>query len=168
MRPGCRPQATFLDEIIKKPGIRIGSSQMSGPVLPRTLTIVIPALNEAEAIARTITSCLEASEEIERVAGLDAVEIIVVSDGSTDRTAEIARSFADVKVIVFEQNRGYGAAIREGFRQGKGALVGFLDADGTYDPVYFAEMCRIALKEGADIVLGSRMGPGSKMPVIRQ
>jgi glycosyltransferase involved in cell wall biosynthesis len=125
-------------------------------------------LNEAEAIARTITNCLEASEEIERVAGLDAVEVIVVSDGSTDRTTEIARGFADVKVIVFEGNRGYGAAIQEGFRQGKGSLVGFLDADGTYDPVYFAEMCRIALKEGADIVLGSRMGPGSKMPVIRQ
>ena len=46
---------------------------------------------------------------------------------------------------MFEQNRGYGAAIKEGFRQGTGKLVGFLDADGTCDPRYFAEMSRVAL-----------------------
>jgi glycosyltransferase involved in cell wall biosynthesis len=135
---------------------------------PQTLTIVIPALNEEEAIAGTLTRCLEARAEIKRTAGLDGIEIIVVSDGSTDRTVEIARSFDDVEVIVFEQNRGYGAAIKEGFRQGRGSLVGFIDADGTCDPRYFAEMCRVALEEQADIVLGSRMGPDSKMPRIRK
>lgn len=133
-----------------------------------SLTIVIPALNEEEAIAGTISRCLEARREIAKAAGLEAVEIIVVSDGSTDRTAEIAGSFNDVKVIVFERNRGYGAAIMEGFRQGSGTLVGFLDADGTCDPRYFAEMCRLALKERFDIVLGSRMGPESKMPKLRR
>ena len=71
-------------------------------------------------------------------------------------------------MIVFEQNRGYGAAIKEGFRQGRGSLVGFIDADGTCDPRYFAEMCRVALEEEADIVLGSRMGPDSKMPSVRK
>jgi glycosyltransferase involved in cell wall biosynthesis len=134
----------------------------------RSLTIVIPALNEEEAIASTITRCLAAREEIKNAADLDHVEIIVVSDGSTDRTAEMARGFSDIGVIEFEQNRGYGAAIKEGFRQGNGSLVGFLDADGTCDPHYFAEMSRVALEEGADIVLGSRMGPDSKMPRIRK
>ena len=116
-----------------------------------TLTIVIPALNEEEAIGRTITRCLEARAIIKRTAGLDDVELIVVSDGSTDRTVEIARAFNDISVIVFETNRGYGAAIKEGFRQGKGSLVGFIDADGTCDPVYFAEMCRVIVQEGADL-----------------
>lgn len=133
-----------------------------------TLTVVIPALNEEEAIGSTITRCLDARGEIKEVAGLDDVEIIVVSDGSTDRTVEIARGFDEVKVIVFEQNRGYGAAIKEGFRQGRGELVGFIDADGTCDPRYFAEMARVAVEDEADVVLGSRLGPTSKMPRIRK
>ena len=88
---------------------------------PKVLTIVIPALNEEGAIGRTITRCLEARVSIMREAGLDGVEIIVVSDGSTDRTVEIAQGFEPIKVIVFEKNRGYGAAIMEGFRHGAGA-----------------------------------------------
>ena len=133
-----------------------------------SLTIVIPALNEEDAIASTITRCLEARSEIMATAGLSGVEVIVVSDGSTDRTAEIAQGFSEVKVIVFEQNRGYGAAIKEGWRQGQGDLVGFLDADGTCDPRYFADMCHIVIDEMADVVLGSRLGPDSKMPPLRR
>ena len=71
-------------------------------------------------------------------------------------------------MIVFEKNRGYGAAIKEGFRCGRGALLGFLDANGTCDPRYFAEMCRVAIEDQAEIVLGSRMGVDSKMPRIRK
>ena len=56
----------------------------------RGLTIVIPALNEEEAIADTIERCLAASDAIRDAAGLEFVETIVVSDGSTDRTVEIA------------------------------------------------------------------------------
>ena len=133
-----------------------------------SLTIVIPALNEEGAIGQTIARCLEARPHIERHGGVTEVEIVVVSDGSTDRTVEIARSFEEVRVIVFEKNRGYGAAIKEGWRQGKGTLLGFLDADGTCDPNYFAEMCRLVGQENADVVLGSRLGPESKMPPIRR
>jgi glycosyltransferase involved in cell wall biosynthesis len=133
-----------------------------------TLTIAIPALNEEEAIGHTISRCLEARNEIEQAANLESVEIIVVSDGSTDRTVEIAQSFEDVKVIIFEQNRGYGAAIKEGFRHGTGSLVGFLDADGTCDPRYFADMCRAAIEYNADVILGSRLGPESKMSFVRK
>lgn len=135
---------------------------------PPSLTIVIPALNEEGAIGGTIARCLAAREHIKGAAGLAHVEIVVVSDGSTDRTAEIAKSYEDVQVLVFEKNRGYGAAIKEGWRQGRGNLLGFLDADGTCDPIYFAEMCRVAVEESADVVLGSRLGPGSKMPRIRR
>src|SRR5262245_45714081 len=78
---------------------------------PNSLTIVIPALNEEEAIGGTISRCLAARERIMAAAGLAAAEVVVVSDGSTDRTAEIAQSFQEVKLIIFEKNRGYGAAI---------------------------------------------------------
>jgi glycosyltransferase involved in cell wall biosynthesis len=135
---------------------------------PNSLTIVIPALNEEEAIASTITRVLAARDRIKAAADLADVQVIVVSDGSTDRTAEIAQGFQEVQVIIFEKNRGYGAAIKEGFRQGKDSLVGFLDADGTCDPEYFAQMCRVAVEDSADVVLGSRMEPDSKMPKIRR
>jgi glycosyltransferase involved in cell wall biosynthesis len=133
-----------------------------------SLTIVIPALNEEGAIGDTVKRCLEARNDIASQAGLSGIEIVVVSDGSTDRTAEIAKSFADVNVIVFEENRGYGAAIKEGWKQGRGTLLGFLDADGTCDPRFFAAMCRMAIAEDADVVLGSRLGPNSKMPTVRR
>lgn len=132
------------------------------------LTIVIPALNEEDAIGETISRCLAESDYIKQESGIADVEVIVVSDGSTDRTAEIARSFAEVRVIEFEQNRGYGAAIKEGWRQGTGSLLGFLDADGTCNPRFFADLCRLCTNESVDVTLGSRLGPESQMPPVRK
>jgi hypothetical protein len=134
---------------------------------PHVLTVVIPALNEEDAIGSTIQRCLDARAHIIERSGVEEVEIIVVSDGSTDRTEEIARSFEEVTVLVFVENRGYGAAIQKGFELGKGDLVSFLDGDGTCDPRCFADLCRAIDEQNADLVLGSRMGKGSKMPLIR-
>jgi glycosyltransferase involved in cell wall biosynthesis len=136
------------------------------------LTIVIPALNEEQAIGATIQRCLDARTGICQVGRVRDVEIIVVSDGSTDRTAAIAQDIAAreaaVRVIVFEKNRGYGAAIKEGFAQGRGELVSFLDADGTCDPVCFGELCRVLQAEDAAVALGSRMQKGNRMPRLRR
>ncbi len=137
---------------------------MNHPVL----TIVIPALNEEESIGMTIERCLAARAGIASTAGLEDVEIIVVSDGSTDRTAEIARSYDEVRVIEFRENQGYGAAIKTGWQAGRGDLLGFLDADGTCDPWYFGELCAVTAIGKADVALGSRMGPDSQMPRIRR
>lgn len=132
-----------------------------------TLSIVIPALNEEAAIGSTIARCLEARAHIEKAGGVDAVEIWVVSDGSSDRTEEIARGFPEVGVLAFDRNRGYGAAIKCGFAHARGELVGFLDADGTCDPNVFAELCAALERGPADVALGSRMGAGSEMPWVR-
>lgn len=133
-----------------------------------TLTVVIPALNEEKAIAATLTRCLAVSESVRVEAGLKNIEWIVVSDGSTDKTVEIAKSFANVTVVVFPINQGYGAAIQRGFETGTGDLLAFLDADGTCDPACFAAMCLQILDDHAEVVLGSRMGSDSKMPRIRR
>ncbi len=141
-----------------------------GEPLPRRpqLTIVIPALDEEEAIGETIARCLAAREEIRRSAGVGEIQVIVVSDGSTDRTAEIAKSYTEIDVIEFIENQGYGAAIKAGWERGGGDLLSFLDADGTCDPSWFAPMCRRIVDGGDDVVLGCRMGPGSKMPHVRR
>lgn len=133
-----------------------------------SLTIVIPALNEEEAIGGTIRATLDARDSILRSAGLSAIEVVVVSDGSTDRTADISRSFREVCTISFEENRGYGAAIKEGWHRGTGSLLGVLDADATCDPCFFSELCIAAIEQSADVVTGSRMGPTSKMPRLRR
>ena len=133
----------------------------------QVLTIVIPVLNEEEAIGDTIQRCLEARHHIIASSLVDDVEIIVVSDGSTDRTEEIAKSFEEVKVIVFAVNRGYGAAIKCGWEHGRGDLLSFLDGDGTCDPNSFSDLCNALEDQGADLALGSRMGPESEMPLIR-
>ncbi|UCF34965.1 MAG: glycosyltransferase family 2 protein, partial [Phycisphaerales bacterium] len=59
-------------------------------------------------------------------------------------------------------------AIKEGFEQGSGDLVAFLDADGTCDPNFFAELCAALIREEAAVAIGSRMGPRSKMPAVRR
>jgi glycosyltransferase involved in cell wall biosynthesis len=137
---------------------------MSGP---HVLTIVIPALNEEEAIGETIRRTLAAREHITATSPVGDLDVVVVSDGSSDRTEEIAKGFEDVTVLVFEKNRGYGAAIKCGFEHGRGDLVSFLDADGTCDPKIFADLCRALDEQEAHLVLGSRMGPGSEMPFVR-
>lgn len=132
------------------------------------LSIVIPAYNEEEAIAGIIRRCLAERENIVRETPVDDVEVIVVNDGSRDRTAEIAGQFPDITLISYEKNRGYGAAIKSGFEKATGTLVAFLDADGTCDPRYFIDMCKKMAEEDADIVIGSRMTAASRMPLIRK
>ena len=131
------------------------------------LTIVIPALNEEEAIGGTIERCLAARAEI-CTTGVTSVRIVVVSDGSTDRTPQIASSYPEVDVVVFPKNRGYGAAIKAGWNRGGGELRRFLDADGTCDPRFFVPMCRQVLDHGQDVVLGCRMSAESQMPAVRR
>jgi len=135
---------------------------------PKCLSIIIPALNEEEAIRGTINRCLSARNEIKSEAGLEHVEIIVINDGSTDLTAEIAQSFANITLINLEANKGYGAAIKHGFSIASGDLLGFLDGDGTCEPRFFVSLCKTLIETSSDIVTGSRMHNKSKMPRIRR
>jgi len=133
------------------------------------LAIAIPALNEEQSIAAIIERCLAARETIIAGSAVTEVTITVVSDGSTDRTAEIAARYRDqIELIVFDQNRGYGAAIKAAWQASHAELLGFLDADGTCDPLFFTDLCRCLCEEDADVVLGSRLGPDSRMPAIRR
>lgn len=133
------------------------------------LLIAIPALNEEASIESIIERCLEARETIISCSPIDEVEITVVSDGSTDRTVELAQPFVDqIDLIVFEQNRGYGAAIKEAWSRSDADVLGFLDADGTCEPVFFAELCTTLERDDADVALGCRINPDSEMPLLRR
>lgn len=131
------------------------------------LSVVIPAYNEEhgiDSIARRVLATREGLAEV----GVDGLEVLIVDDGSRDRTAEVASAIDGVTLIRHPRNRGYGAALKTGFSKARGDLVGFLDADGTYPPEYFPELCRLVMN-GSDLVIGSRMaGAASEMPLTRR
>src|SRR5258707_10733082 len=109
---------------------RSASASTNSPVLANErlkLLIAIPALNEEDSIAQTIQRSLAARERILSNSPVTEVEITVVSDGSTDRTVELASRYLDrIRLIVFERNRGYGAAIKEAWAQSDAELLAFL------------------------------------------
>jgi len=135
------------------------------------LSVVIPAYNEERGIAEIIQRVLEVKDSLVEV-GVDDLDLIVVDDGSRDQTADITAEIADqreeVRLINHAKNQGYGAALKTGFSHARGDLIGFLDADGTYPPEYFPQLCAAAMN-GSDLVIGSRMsGAASQMPVTRR
>ena len=131
------------------------------------LSVVIPAYNEENGIAEIAWRVLSVEPALKNV-GVERLELLVVDDGSRDRTAEVAQGIEGVRLIRHLKNRGYGAALKTGFSKARGELIGFLDADGTYPPEYFPQLCRVAL-DGADLVIGSRMaGEDSQMPFTRR
>jgi glycosyltransferase involved in cell wall biosynthesis len=133
------------------------------------LLIAIPALNEEESIEAIIERSLEARADIIARSPITQVDVTVVSDGSTDRTVSLARKYTDtIKLIVFEQNRGYGAAIQQAWLESDADLLGFLDADGTCEPRFFGDLARALAAQGADVALGCRLNQDSEMPLIRR
>lgn len=135
------------------------------------LSVVIPAYNEEDGIADIMGRVLSVRDDLSKV-NVSSLELLVVNDGSRDRTAEIAQQIAEqeigVRVISHPTNLGYGAALKTGFSQATGDLIGFLDADGTYPPEFFPVLCEKALN-GSDLVIGSRMaGAESEMPTTRR
>lgn len=149
-------------------GLRLSTTQKIERFPIVTLSLILPAYNEEKAIADTIRQCLDAKEALLEKTGLDDVEFIVVSDGSTDGTTRIAAEFEpDIRLISYPDNRGYGAAINTGFQNAKGDLLGFMDADATINPTELAKLVNEIQRTGADICLGSRLGPDSRMPLVR-
>jgi glycosyltransferase involved in cell wall biosynthesis len=132
-----------------------------------TLSVVIPAYNEESGIEEIARRVLAVGDDLCRV-GIEELELLVVDDGSRDATARIAASIPGVRLIRHSINKGYGAALKTGFNEARGELIGFLDADGTYPPEYFPQLCSVAMNS-ADLVIGSRMaGAESQMPVTRR
>src|SRR4051812_45193683 len=126
------------------------------------VSVVIPCLNEEASIQRCVTEARRALES----QGCKG-EVIVADNGSDDRSAELAGEAG--AVVVHEPRRGYGSAYLAGFSAAQGEYIVMADADLTYD---FADIPRFVSKldEGADLVMGDRMGgiqPGA-MPWLHR
>jgi dolichyl-phosphate beta-glucosyltransferase len=118
-----------------------------------TVSIVVPAYNEAGRIAETVRKI----DAFVRQSPL-AFELIIVDDGSTDHTAEIVRSLGTkgLRVIRNDENHGKGYTVRQGVLAASGKYVLFTDADLSAPIEELNKLLEIAIREGADVVIGSR------------
>ena len=128
----------------------------------KTLSIVIPAYNEE----KTLGDILKKVIEVKLVTDFSK-EIIIVNDGSTDNTLEIAEQFAklnaNVIVIKNPKNMGKSQSVRNGILRSTGDYVVIQDADLEYEPQDFADMLSRAIENNYDVVYGNRFGRQNKI-----
>ncbi len=114
-----------------------------------TISVIIPAYNEERTIGEVLHKTISVLENIR-----NPYEIIVVDDGSTDKTKWIVSKYK-VTVLSNGRNRGKGYALRKGFKHAKGQIIITLDSDGAHDPKEIPKLIK-PLFNGIDITVGSR------------
>ena len=114
------------------------------------ISVVIPAFNEEHNIGYVLNSI----HEVLKKTGF-LYEIIVVDDGSVDRTAEVAKEH-NVILVGNETNSGKGAALKAGFIKAKGQFIVTMDADGSHQPDDIPALIVPVLRNEVDVVVGSR------------
>ncbi len=112
----------------------------------QSLSIIIPAYNEEEGISATIAKLKAMNEEY---------EVIVVDDGSTDNTYQIAKE-SGAKIIRHPYNKGYGAALKTGIREASETLILFIDADNQHNTDDIPQLLKYV--DTYDMVVGARTG----------
>jgi len=127
---------------------------MSPERFDRSISVVLPAFNEEDNIGRAVEECLAFLP-----GRFGEFEVVVVDDGSRDRTAErvgeLMREHSEVKLVRHPRNLGYGRAIASGFAATRCELVFYTDSDRQFDVREIADL--VPLLDGADAVLGFRV-----------
>jgi len=123
------------------------------------LSVILPAFNEEHRLRAGLTAVLEHLQADGR-----RFELLVVNDGSTDGTANLAREYErshpEVRLLAHRENRGKGAAVRTGMMAARGDTLLFTDADGA-TPIDHEAKLAAAIRDGADVAIGSRLLPGA-------
>ena len=125
------------------------------------VSIVIPCFNEEATILEIINAVRNSS--------IECKQIIVVDDGSTDKTREILKLFHDkdqIEVIYHDKNKGKGAALKTGFAAANGDICVVQDADLEYDPQELPLLIQPIIDGKADVVFGSRFQSGRPHRVV--
>lgn len=124
------------------------------------VSVIIPAYNEEQSIGSVLDKIKEVLDKLK-----GGSEIIVVNDGSTDKTSDIALR-KGVRVVNHDFNHGYGASIKTGVRQSKYDIILITDADGTYPAEDIPNI--VKHMENFDMVVGARVGEKVKIPSLRK
>ncbi|MBW6451249.1 MAG: glycosyltransferase family 2 protein [DPANN group archaeon] len=123
------------------------------------ISIIIPAFNEEKSINNTI---VEVKSVLNK--SYDNYEIIVINDGSKDKTSEIIKKIKDIKIINHEINYGYGAALKSGLNVSKGVWILITDSDGTYPIKEIPKLLKHI--NNYDMIIGSRAK--KNIPLVRK
>lgn len=119
------------------------------------LSIIIPVYNEEKTIGEILKKVSN-----EKIPGVEK-EIIVVDDGSTDKTSDIVKSsklkIPNIKNFVHEVNRGKGAAVLTGIKNSTGEYIIIQDADLEYDPKFIKQLIKPILDKKSKVVYGTRI-----------
>ena len=130
-------------------------AEVPAPGIGRSISVVLPAYNEEENIARQV----RAVDDVLRALRFDAYEILVVDDGSSDGTRAICEALAadvpKLRLIVHEVNRGYAQALRSGFTTAQMPLVFYTDSDNQFDVRELKNL--LAAIDDYDLVCGFRI-----------
>ncbi len=126
------------------------------------ISVIIPTYNEEAGIASVIEGILSVMDR----SNID-YELLVVDDGSTDRTSEIIRE-KDVELVQHHINRGYGASLKTGIKRARYGNILITDADGTYPNKQIHELIRTFKEGNFDMVVGARIGKDVSIPFIRR
>jgi len=126
------------------------------------VSVVVPMFNEEENAAKTLERLSAVLDSTDKI-----WEIIVVDDGSTDRTKNLVEDFSKlnrcVKLISYSPNQGRGKALRMGFQTAQGKIICTTDADLSYDEKYIIRMVKLLEQhQDADLVIGSPYIEGGK------
>lgn len=129
------------------------------------LSVVVPVYNQATSIVQNV-GVIQA--RVETGLGQD-IEVIVVSDGSLDRTQErlLESELSRVRVLHYDRNLGKGYAVKTGALAARGRWVGFVDADLDIDPSGLADYMRVAARDGLDFAIASKRHPDSEVDYPR-
>lgn len=131
------------------------------------LSIVMPYFNPGTALRATVERSINVLNDL----GV-SFEIIAVSDGSTDGSDDSLVDFSPdiVRCLRLPSNQGKGQALRTGLSTGRGAYLGFIDADGDLPPSLLRAFVQVIAKESPDVVLGSKRHPDSQViyPPLRR
>lgn len=131
------------------------SSSLDEVITWHTCSLVLPAYNEEQVIEETVAACVEATRRF-----CPNSEIIVVNDGSRDRTGEIVDVLQSrnpqIVPVHNRPNRGYGGALLAGFAVARGEWLFFMDSDGQFDVAEIAKLLAIAVRHEGAAVLGYR------------
>jgi glycosyltransferase involved in cell wall biosynthesis len=135
---------------------------MQREVTENSLSIIVPAYNEADGIGPVLSTIRSTMEH----SGI-TFEILVVDDGSEDSTADRAGA-CGVRVLKHPENRGYGAALKTGIRHAMYGSIAITDADGTYPNEQLPKLAQLLWEGQYDMVVGSRTGDGVHIPLVRR
>lgn len=144
-----------------------GESAYDSDAYQRMITFIFPAYNEAENLKRFPSEVIPVFDALH-----EPYEILVIDDGSTDDTAQVAAGLGGpVRLVKHDVNQGLGAAIRTGIREANGDLVITMDTDLTFAPSLVASLLDRFKKGDVDVVSGSPKMAGAgydkKIPLYR-